>query len=69
MKQEYSDFFFNRPIMYFGSCQEVENEIESTQTLDPIFPFSINITYNHHVQYPTGLYLHWFDSPDTSADF
>ncbi len=68
MKQESSDFFFKRPSFYFGSSQEMENEMQQAELDDFLFPFMLNLSYEQKNHHPTGLYLHWIDSESSFSD-
>ncbi len=59
MLQPNSDFFFIRPMIYFGSLPEEEQEESEEECM---FPFILEMDPNHPVQQKTGLYLHWFES-------
>ncbi len=63
MKQESSDFFFNRPSFYFGNYQEIENTMETENPSESLFPYILNLSYDHQTHPPASLYLHW-DVPD-----
>ncbi len=64
MNQEFGDLFFNRPILYFGSYQEIQNENQIEDSLDSLFPFSLNVSCVYQIHHPTNLYLHWSDESE-----
>lgn len=65
MQQQNFDFYFSRPMTFFGSFQHLEDEAESEDDFcmySEIFPFSLDIDPKYPTQQTIGLYLHWFDS-------
>ena len=61
MLQRHSDFFFRRPVIYFGSFDLVDDETVFEE--DEIFyPFLLDIDPKHPLLQDTGLYLQWRDT-------
>lgn len=65
MLQQDPYFLFSRPIAYFGSFQQLEEECEIDQessSWNISVPLGIQINTTHPTHQTTGVYLHWFDA-------
>lgn len=60
MLQPNSDFFFGRPMTYYGSFEDTEDETESEEASEWT-PFFLEMNSNNPIQQSIGLYLHWFE--------
>lgn len=62
MYQQNSEFYFSRPMTFFGSFEQLDEESEEEEMVTNLWiPEVIDIHPNHRARQTTGLYLHWFE--------
>ena len=59
MLQHNSDFFFGRPMIFYGSYQQISEDEACDEWEDVLHPFILDIDPKHPLKQSTGLYLHW----------
>ena len=57
MIQQDPYFFFTRPMTYYGSFQQLEDEFYINESI----PFILDLHIKHPAQQTTGIYLHWLE--------
>ncbi len=61
MIQQDPYFFFSRPMTYYGSFQQLEDDIDSEEELMDPAPFILNLYAKHPEEQTIGLFLHWLE--------
>lgn len=57
-----SEFFFSKPLTFFGSFEQFDEESEDGEEIsDTCFPCVLDIHPQHPAKQTTGLYLHWLE--------
>jgi hypothetical protein len=61
MIQQDPYFFFSRPMTYYGSFQQLEDEIDQDEESTDPSSFILNVYMKHPEEQTIGLYLHWLE--------
>jgi len=62
MLQRNSDFFFSRPMIYFGPFHHINEDDDVDEECEMMQPFILEIDPKHPLRQDIGLYFLWPDS-------